>query len=162
MLTEEFEAGGPVMYAVLATWVVVAAGMLDRGLYALGRLARRPTRSVLALAQRGESDAAGRTLSSERQRATRGLARIDAVSQLATSLGLFGTVLGLSRTFLARGESLAVAAPEVLARGLSTALYTTLAGLAVFLVGQAFLIAFREWLAFCERDLAGALGGIGE
>ena len=140
MLLPYLEAGGPVMLAVVGAWIVVLAGMLDRMAYAAGRCLRRV-----------------RDIRAEAARARRGLERIDAVSQLATSLGLFGTVLGIARSFLARGtEGNALAAPEALAAGLSTALYTTLAGLAVFLVGQAFLIAYREWLAWCERGLEGS------
>ena len=145
MLSSYFDAGGPVMYAVLGAWVVVLAGVLDRASYALGRAVRRPGRIALALAAEGDVSAAWRRFDAERARASRGLERIDAVSQLATSIGLFGTVLGLARTFLARGGELALAAPDVLAAGLSTALYTTVAGLVVFLFGQTFLIAFREW-----------------
>lgn len=154
MLARYFDEGGPVMYAVLAAWVVVLAAVLDRLLYAAGRAVRRPMAAVAALRARGELVAARERLARERERARRGLPRIDAVSQLATSLGLFGTVLGLARSFFARGGELGLAAPEVLASGLATALYTTVAGLVVFLCGQCFLIAWREWEAFCERDVA--------
>jgi biopolymer transport protein ExbB/TolQ len=78
------------------------------------------------------------------------------VSQIAVSVGLFGTVVGIAQSFFARGGELDLAAPEVLASGLSTALFTTIAGLVVFLFGQGFLIAFDEWQAFCERDLEDA------
>jgi biopolymer transport protein ExbB/TolQ len=66
---------------------------------------------------------------------------------------LFGTVLGLARAFFARGTGLGLEAPQVLASGLATALFTTIGGLIVFLFGQGFLILFREWLAYCERDV---------
>ena len=46
-----------------------------------------------------------------------------------------------------------MAAPEALASGLATALFTTVAGLVVFLCGQGFLILFEEWQEFCERPL---------
>lgn len=144
MLASWFQAGGPVMYAVLATWVVVLAGVLDRLAYAAGALVRRPGRRVAALARGGERRAALRAFRDERERAARGLERIDAVSRLATSVGLFGTVLGLAQAFFARSDTLALAAPDVLARGLSTALFTTIGGLVVFLVGQLFLIAYGE------------------
>ena len=60
---------------------------------------------------------------------------------------------GLAQAFFARSDALELAAPEVLARGLSTALFTTIGGLIVFLFGQAFLILWREWEAFCERGV---------
>ena len=53
-----------------------------------------------------------------------------------------------------------LAAPDVLAAGLATALYTTIAGLVVFLFGQAFLIAYREWLDYCERGFERPAGGV--
>lgn len=153
MLAEYFQAGGPLMYGLFGLWVVVLAGMLDRLLYALGRLYRRPVGAIRALATGGEIAAARRRLGDERRRALRGTGRIDAVSQIATSLGLFGTVLGISQAFFVRGASLEVAAPEALASGLATALFTTVAGLVVFLCGQGFLILFEEWQEFCERPL---------
>ena len=134
--------GGPLMYAVLATWVVVLAGTLDRVLYAFGRILRRP------------SGRAGVDLSREAQRARRGLARIDTVSQLATSVGLFGTVVGLAQGFLGRGGTADTSMSlQALGDGLSTALFTTIAGLVVFLFGQAVLLAYREWLSYVERDM---------
>ena len=155
MFADDFEAGGPVMYAVLAAWVVVLAGVLDRVLYALWRARRRPLRAVRALALQGDLSSARSRLAGERRRAARGLARIDAVSQIAPSIGLFGTVLGIARSFFARGAELGLAAPEVLASGLATALFTTVGGLVVFLFGQGFLIAWREGNTMCERGLEG-------
>jgi len=159
VFAEYFAAGGPVMYAVLAVWVVVFAGVLDRVLYALGRVVRRPSRSIRALVRDGDVAAARARFEAEERAAERGLERIDAVSQIATSLGLFGTVLGIARAFFARGPELGLAAPDALAGGLATALFTTIAGLIVFLFGQAFLIAFAEWRALCDRDVAGLVAG---
>ena len=154
MLAEYFSAGGPVMYAVLVAWVIVLAAVLDRLLYALGRLVRRPRRAILRLLDDRRLFDARAMFQRESERAGRGLERIDSVSQIATSVGLFGTVLGIARSFFARGLDAGLAAPEVLASGLSTALFTTIAGLCVFLFGQAFLIGFGEWRAFCDRSLA--------
>ena len=153
MLSEYFQAAGPVMYLVLATWVVVFACTLDRMLYVFGSMFRRPMHEIRARAIEG--DPAGARLCSEREwrRASRGLRRIDAVSQMATSVGLFGTVLGMARTFIGHGDGLAMAEPAALAAGLSTALFTTVGGLLVFLFGQGFLIAFSEWRSLCERGL---------
>jgi biopolymer transport protein ExbB/TolQ len=148
-----FEAGGPLMLAILAAWVVVLAAMLDRLVYLVGRVRRRPLATVARLARSGEVVAARRALDDERARAARRLERIDAFSQLATSLGLFGTVVGITQSFFARAGELAMSAPEVLASGLSVALITTIGGLIVFLFGQLFLIAWREGQEFLERDL---------
>lgn len=151
MLVQYFDSGGPVMYAVLAAWVVVLAGVLDRISYAVLRGWRRPLAQVRALALAGEVSVARRRLAEERRRAEHGLARIDSFSQLAPSIGLFGTVLGIAQSFFARGVELGLAAPDVLASGLSTALFTTIGGLVVFLFGQLFLIIWREWETACER-----------
>jgi biopolymer transport protein ExbB/TolQ len=153
MFAEYFEAGGPVMYVVLAAWVVVFAGVLDRLLYLIGRARRRPVRHIESLLRQGGVGAAREALAAERELGDRGLRRIDAVSQIATSIGLFGTVLGIARSFFARGGDLGLAAPDVLASGLATALFTTLAGLVVFLFGQGFLIAFEDLRDFFERGV---------
>lgn len=157
MLAEYFHAGGPVMYVLLAAWVVVLAGVLDRALYALHRLWRRPLRRVIELARSGAKGEARAELERERLRAARGIQRIDAVSQLSTSIGLFGMVLGLAQTFFSEGLH-QIAPPDVLASGLAVALFTTVGGMVVFLAGQGFLIVWEEWLAFCERGLEDLLG----
>ena len=152
MFAAYFEAGGPVMYVILAAWVVVLAGVLDRVLYALHRAWRRPLAEVQRLAKSGAKDDARKALELERRRAARGIMRIDAVSQLATSIGLFGMVLGPAQTFFAKGLH-QLAPPDVLAAGLAVALFTTVSGLIVFLLGQGFLIVWEEWQSFCERGL---------
>ncbi len=157
MFAEYFEAGGPVMYVVLVAWIVVLAGVTDRLLYAFGRLSRRPARRIEALLADGRVEEARHAFDEERRRGDRGLRRIDAVSQIATSIGLFGTVLGIARSFFAREGDLGLAAPDVLSSGLATALFTTLAGLVVFLFGQAFLIAYDDWREACERRLVARL-----
>ena len=158
MLAWYFEAGGPVMWVVFGAWVIVLAGVLDRLGYVAGSLLRRPLRPVAQLARAGRHEEARRQLSLVRSRASRGLDRIDSVSQIATSIGLFGTVLGLANAFFARGSAdLSLAAPEVLAEGLSTALFTTLGGLVVYLFGQAFLIVWREWSGWSERGVIALL-----
>ena len=145
--------GGPLMYAVLATWVVVLAGTIDRLLYAAGRGLRRPGAKAAVLRRGGNASGADLELRRESQRARRGLDRIDTVSQLATSVGLFGTVVGLAQGFLGRGGAADTAKSlQALGDGLSTALFTTIAGLVVFLFGQAVLLAYREWLSHLEMD----------
>jgi biopolymer transport protein ExbB/TolQ len=153
MFAEYFAAGGPVMYVILAAWVVVMAGMLDRLVYALAVGWKRPLRRVKDMLRSGDRGAAQRCLREERRLAERGLARIDAVSQIATSLGLFGTVLGIAQAFFARGALESLDAPAAVAAGLATAIFTTVAGLVVFLPAQAFLIVWQEWLSFRERGL---------
>ncbi|MEE2940780.1 MAG: MotA/TolQ/ExbB proton channel family protein, partial [Planctomycetota bacterium] len=128
------------------------AGALDRLLYALGRARRGPIRRARARAAAGARAAARALLEAEEERAGRGLSRIDGVSQLATSLGLFGTVVGIAQGFLARGgEGDPTRSLTALGEGLSTALFTTIAGLFVFLFGQVVLLLYREWLAHVGR-----------
>ena len=146
--------GGPLMYAVLATWVVVLAGAIDRLFYAVGRALRRPHARASVMRQAGNPSEAALELRRESQRARHGLDRIDTVSQLATSVGLFGTVVGLAQGFLGRGGTADTSMSlQALGDGLSTALFTTIAGLVVFLFGQAVLLAYREWLDYLERDM---------
>lgn len=153
MLAPYVHAGGPLMWAVLAVWVLVLGVVLDRLTYALHSSLRRPHARARKLVRRGHVAQARALVHAERRRAGRGLVRLDALSQLATSVGLFGTVVGIARSFLAGGDGGALADPAALAAGLSTALYTTVGGLTVFLVGQGFVIAFREWQSWTERGL---------
>lgn len=159
MWIEAIRAGGPIMLAVVAAWVVVLAGVIDRLLYAVGRALRGPARQARAMAAAGNGAAARALLAEEDERAARGLARIDGVSQLATSLGLFGTVVGIAQGFLARGgEGDPTRSLAALGEGLSTALFTTIAGLFVFLFGQVALLVYREWLGQTERAAREAIG----
>ena len=151
MFTHYFEAGGPVMYFVLGAFVVVLAAVFDRLLYGLGIVFRRPGADIERLVAAGQLAAAEARFEQEKRWSVRGVSRIDSVSQIATSLGLFGTVFGIARAFTARGGSLGPAASEVLASGLTTALFTTVAGLIVFLFGQGFLIVWSEWLEARDR-----------
>ena len=125
MFREEFLLGGPIMYALFVVWVIMMALILER----LGSMLLGPLRKT-----RGPD------------RHELNLARIDHLSQIATSLGLFGTVVGIAASFFARGSELSLNAPEALAAGLATALFTTVAGLAIFLVGQTFNFGFA-WVA---------------
>jgi biopolymer transport protein ExbB/TolQ len=145
MLLEEFELGGPIMYALFGVWVLVLSLILERLVFWTGRLLGRPGP--------GESEA------ELRERADRNVARIDGLSHLATSLGLFGTVLGIATAFFSRGSDLALAAPEVLASGMATALFTTVAGLSIFLLGQASLLLFSWWLEAAIRRVQTEGGG---
>ncbi len=159
MFVEYFAAGGPVMYALLVVWVLVFSSVLDRLLFGITCPLRRTPHLLEQFAKQGREEAVRRTIRDDLQQASRGLRRIDSLSQLATSLGLFGTVLGISKSFFARGGELGLSAPEVLASGLATALFTTVAGLIIFLFGQAFLILYREWLTLRERRLQNLVEG---
>lgn len=147
MFYEEFQLGGPVMYVLFGVWIILAAFLLERIFFWVLRPLSRPRH-----APRGPA-ARTRFLEQVEDDVTRNGERIDGISQLATSLGLFGTVLGIARSFFARGADLSLAAPEVLAGGLATALFTTVAGISIFIVGQASLIVF-DWMA--ERELVRA------
>ena len=137
MFRDEFLIGGPVMYVIFGVWVLVIALVLERLLFWARRIF---TKNPVAI-----GDAAEALATRVSERAEQNLDRIDGLSHLATSLGLFGTVLGITEAFFGRGEELSLAAPEVLASGMATALFTTVAGLIVFLVGQSFLLLFRWW-----------------
>jgi len=138
MFREEFQLGGPVMYALFGVWVIMLSLILERLLFWLSRLVSR-TPSLDA--------------DDFEDQAERNCSRIDGLSHLATSLGLFGTVLGIAQAFFTKGTDLALAAPEVLASGMATALFTTVAGLFVFLVGQGCLLVFAWWRDAALRRL---------
>ena len=147
MFYEEFQLGGPVMWLLFGLWVVMGAFLLERILFWVLRPLTRPTHVPAGQSSRT------RFLETVVGQTHRNSDRIDSLAQLATSLGLFGTVLGIAKSFFARGSELSLAAPEVLAGGLATALFTTVAGIAIFILGQFALLLF-DWLA--ERDLARA------
>jgi len=147
MFYEEFQIGGPVMYVLFGLWVLLAAFVLERGFFWLLRPLTRPRRAPAGPTARA------RFIETVREEATRHTDRIDGLAQMATSLGLFGTVLGIARSFFARGDDLSLAAPDVLAAGLATALFTTVAGIAIFIIGQTAILIF-DW--FAEREIATA------
>ncbi len=147
MFYEEFQIGGPVMYVLFGVWVLLAAFVLERAFFWTLRPLTRPRRAPAGPAART------RFLEGVQEDATRHSDRIDGLANMATSLGLFGTVLGIARSFFARGDDLSLAAPEVLAGGLATALFTTVAGIAIFIIGQTAILVF-DW--FAERELVSA------
>jgi biopolymer transport protein ExbB/TolQ len=166
MVAQEFARGGPLMLLVFACWVVVLALVMDRVLFWLSVLLSRP------LARMRRESNQGRITSHEIEREVRellegsrqNLGRIDSFSQIATSVGLFGTVVGIARSFLAKGGGEVLAAGDALMTGLSTALYTTIGGLVVFLFGQVALVAFEtltEVLARSARPLGAHSGEAG-
>lgn len=66
----------------------------------------------------------------EMNRLERNVAYLAGIANVATLLGLFGTVTGMIASFFAM-KSAGISSPEVLAGGISQALFTTAAGLAV-------------------------------
>lgn len=79
----------------------------------------------------------------------RGIGVLEAIASLSTSLGLFGTVVGVSMSF----DSMGGGKPDEVAHGLAVALYTTVAGLIVYLycfVASAF---FRHFSDRLEREM---------
>lgn len=157
MLAEYFQLGGPIMWLIFAAWVIVLATALDRCGYWLGVAVRRPIHQTCEFRKQHGNKAALRQWELELQRAEHGLGRLDAASQIATSIGLFGTVLGIAQAFFARGGESGAVDPGVLGESLSTALLTTVAGLAVFLVGQTLLALFTELLGIMNRRAHAAL-----
>jgi biopolymer transport protein ExbB/TolQ len=160
MFAHYFTQGGPVMYALLVVWILVLASVLDRVLYGLTNPASRISRSWQKSGGSIDRQELLDAVEHEMNRAAHGVQRIDSLAQLATSLGLFGTVLGISVSFFARSDELGLAAADVLASGLATALFTTVAGLVIFLFGQAFLVIYQEWLSARSRRLVAIVENI--
>lgn len=79
----------------------------------------------------------------------RGLSVLENIATISTSLGLFGTVVGVSMSFdsMAKGNAASVAG------GLSVALYTTVIGLIVYLWCYVALAFFRTWSDRVEETL---------
>ncbi len=142
MLLEYLNQGGPVMYGVIGCWLLISTLILDRSLFWLGALIRRPIAYIRRDVRQNVTQRhhAERRLDQEYSNANRNLESLGALSHLATSIGLFGTVLGICQSFVSRGE---MAVSDAIAHGLSTALFTTIGGLSVFLLGQIALIIFQ-------------------
>jgi biopolymer transport protein ExbB len=69
-------------------------------------------------------------MTQEMNRLERNVSYLAGIANVATLLGLFGTVTGMIASFFAM-KSAGISSPEVLAGGISQALFTTAAGLAV-------------------------------
>ncbi|RME81445.1 MAG: MotA/TolQ/ExbB proton channel family protein, partial [Planctomycetota bacterium] len=70
-------------------------------------------------------------------------------ASISTSLGLLGTVVGVSMSF----RSMALTDSQGVAMGLSTALYTTIVGLFIFLIASLFLHFFRSLSEGFQKEL---------
>lgn len=66
------------------------------------------------------------------------------IATISPMVGLFGTVLGMLKAFSAVGSGMAAAKPTFLAQGVSQALVTTIAGLAIAIPAMAFYAYFRR------------------
>ncbi|MBI2932075.1 MAG: MotA/TolQ/ExbB proton channel family protein [Planctomycetes bacterium] len=87
----------------------------------------------------------------------RGVYLLECIAGLSTSLGLFGTVVGVSMSF----DSMAAGKADDVAHGLSVALYTTVAGLIIYLacfVAAGFFRHFSEKLEDELDEVAAIVG----
>ncbi|MDP6380197.1 MAG: MotA/TolQ/ExbB proton channel family protein [Phycisphaerae bacterium] len=89
--------------------------------------------------EKGIEDAGSREVNSMRQ----SIRVLSAVGVIAPLLGLFGTVLGIYRSFGAVATAAGVR-PEVLAVGINEALITTISGLMVAIPSYTFFYFFRS------------------
>jgi len=71
------------------------------------------------------------------------------ISSIAGTLGLMGTVVGISQSF----KTLAQEDPKGLAASLSTAMYTTIGGIILFLMSYLFLFFFEKIANRFEDDI---------
>jgi biopolymer transport protein ExbB len=89
-----------------------------------------------------------------------GFRLLDAISQTAPLLGLFGTVLGMIEAFQAMQGAGTAVDPSVLAGGIWVALLTTAVGLAVAIPTGLMLTWFEARVAAERQWLAGALARV--
>lgn len=88
----------------------------------------------------------------------RHLGMLDAIATLSPLLGLFGTVLGMIEAFQAMQAAGGRVEPGMLAGGISTALVTTAAGLAVAIPASAAFSWFEGRLDALRHDMEDAIG----
>lgn len=143
---------------------------LDQGQCARATTALSATRSSLApvlrraiAADPGSAPATDR-IEAEAEvalaRLESGFRLLDAISQTAPLLGLFGTVLGMIEAFRAMQGAGASVDPSVLAGGIWVALLTTAVGLAVAIPTSLMLTWFEARVADERLWLAGALARV--
>lgn len=80
----------------------------------------------------------------------RSIALLESIAGLSISLGLFGTVLGVSMSF----DSMSGGKSDEVAHGLAVALYTTVAGLINYIVCFAAAALFRHFSDGLEEEMA--------
>ena len=165
-MLEHLQAGGPVMVPIILLSILGVMNFLER-LWALSRFLKPAQDAMLALISsvsaqnietRLEEEAHQRIASFERGTFLLGIA-----ASIAPMLGLLGTVLGMIITFDDIQNS-GIGDPQSLAGGISQALITTFAGLAVgipSLIGHRWLLKEidrkgLELEKFCREHLDGA------
>lgn len=138
------------------TWPLLALALIT-GLLLLERLITltvnqcshrlaHGTTALLAHYGEGEREAALQLwLSEQHQRLTRGLKTVHIVALAAPLVGLLGTVMGLMQSFSALANQQGAIHPAQLADGLSFAMGTTVAGLAIALPALCGYHALRHW-----------------
>jgi len=164
-----FQAGGPVMWPLLACSVITLAVIIERSLFwsrmaayrrpdAVANLLRKQSLASTDEVAVAESDPVGFVLvaglrgppaqATPRMRAaastqiaamTHYLSLLNTMVALTPLLGIFGTVLGIIQSFQLLGEA-TLADPVAASRGLAQALITTAFGLAI---AMPSLIAFK-------------------
>jgi biopolymer transport protein ExbB len=171
-----FVKGGWAMYPLLATSVFSLYVVLDRALYFATRMRRldRDLESVLRgmslLPERLEGELApllaramkdgtintGRAelaIEHELLAAARWVNSLDTVAQVATMLGLLGTVTGMVRVFQTIAELQTAANPSQLAGGIWEALLTTVFGLMIAIPSFMAYHYFRSRLLRWDSHL---------
>lgn len=169
MIHDWIVRGGPWMWPIVALSILGLMLIFERLFFWLKfSLVSNPRRRQAAIERREESPGrdpvakialstdpshakylASRLLAESR----RGVGALELIASLSTSLGLFGTVIGVSMSFDAihAGES-----GEVV-RGLGVALFTTVLGLIVHLYCAVFSVFFNHLGDRLESDVERAL-----
>ncbi len=109
----------------------------DQVIIILGRFLSLYENVNLAIAERKVYKIA----EAEVQESRRFLDILGLISSISGTLGLMGTVVGISLSF----ENLANEDPKGLAISLSTAMYTTIGGIILFLLSYVFLFFFQKF-----------------
>lgn len=176
-----FSDAGPLIWPIVAASVLVLGLVIERVYFWLGRLLRRnralrkelvalkvqPARVKASgdpvavvfyeyLRRPFDTEGAVKVAESYLRECRRNHGAIQLFSGLSTSLGLFGTVVGIAMSF--QGFDQGQIAKIV--SGLSTALYTTIAGLIVYVAGTLWLAIFEARAAREQEDVEDGMNRI--
>ncbi len=172
---------GVLIWPIVAASVIVLALVIERTYFWLGRMMRRsgalraellglkvsPTR----VKQSGDSvavvfyeflrrpydvEGAVKVAETYLRACRRHHGAIQLFAGLSTSLGLFGTVVGIAVSF----QGFDAGKIDTIVGGLSTALYTTIAGLIVYVFGTLCLAAFEARAAREQEEVEAGLNRI--